>query len=97
MPLDESVVAAVANYNFKANSERATQNMDAHQQRLQLIAESSIGQIVNKMNSLDISEAVAVSKVASSDLAGKITALTAAVAANQQLLKGAQTTPPETG
>jgi hypothetical protein len=94
MPLDESVVAAVANYNFKANSERATQNMDAHQQRLQLIAESSIGQIVNKMNSLDISEAVAVSKVASSDLAGKITALTAAVAANQQLIKGATGTPP---
>ena len=93
MPLDESVVAAVANYNFKANSERATQNMDAHQQRLQLIAESSIGQIVNKMNSLDISEAVAVSKVASSDLAGKTTALTAAVAANQQLIKGATGTP----
>ena len=93
MPLDESVVAAVANYNFKANSERATQNMDAYQQRLQLIAESSIGQIVNKMNSLDISEAVAVSKVASSDLAGKITALTAAVAANQQLIKGATGTP----
>ena len=93
MPLDESVVAAVANYNFKANSERATQNMDAHQQRLQLIAESSIGQIVNKMNSLDISEAVSGSKVASSDLAGKITALTAAVAANQQLIKGATGTP----
>ena len=97
MPLDDSVVAAVANYNFKANAERSTQNMDAHQQRLQLIAESSIGQIVKGINSLDISEAVAQSKVANSDLAGKVAALSAAIASNQQVMKGAQSTPPETG
>lgn len=87
--LEPSVVAAVSNYNFKANSERATQNMDAHQQRLQLIAESSIGQIVNKMNSLDITEAVATSKVASSDMAGKLAALAAAIAANKQIITAA--------
>ena len=92
--LDDSIISAVSNYDLKANAERATQNMDAHQHALQLIGQSSLGQIVNKMNSLDISEAVAVSKVASSDLAGKLAALTAAVAANMQMIKGAVGTPP---
>jgi hypothetical protein len=97
MPLDPTIIEAVANYNFKANAERSTQNMDAHQQRLQLLAEASLAQQLNRMNSLDPEEAAAISGVVSSDLAEKIGELSGAVASAQQLMKGAQTTLPETG
>ena len=96
MALDTTIVEAVANYNFKSNAERATQNMDAHQQRLQLLAESSLGQILNKMNTLDPTEAASISGVVSSDLAEKIGELSGAVAGAQQLMKGAGNTPPVT-
>jgi len=97
MALNDTVIEAVANYNFKSNSERATQNMDAHQQRLQLLAEASLAQQLNRMNSLDPTEAAAISGVVSSDLAEKIGELSGAVASAQQLMKGAQTTIPQTG
>lgn len=97
MALNDTIIEAVANYNFKSNSERGTQNMDAHQQRLQLLAEASLAQQLNKMNSLDPTEAAAISGVVSSDLPEKIGELAGAVAASQQLMKGAQTTLPETG
>jgi len=64
---------------------------------LNLIAESSLGQIVNRMNSLDPTEAAAVSTVVRSDLAKAIADLSGAVAGIQQMMKGAQTTNPVTG
>ena len=97
MALNQDVIEAVANYNFKSNAERATQNMDAHQQRLQLLAEASLAQQLNRMNSLDPAEAASISGVVSSDLSEKIGELSAAVASSQQLMKGAQTTIPVTG
>ena len=97
MPLDPGVLDAVTNANFKALAEQSTMNMLGHQQRLQLIAESSIGQILNRMNALDPEEAAAISGVVSSDLAEKIGELSGAVASAQQLMKGANTTLPETG
>lgn len=96
MALNTDIIEAVANYNFKSNAERSTQNMDAHQQRLQLLAEASLAQQLNRMNSLDPTEAAAISGVVSSDLAEKIGELSGAVASAQQLMKGAQTTPPPT-
>ncbi len=68
-----------------------------HRARLDLIAESSLGQILNRMNALDPSEAASISGVVSSDMAEKMGELSAAVANAQQLMKGAQTTLPETG
>lgn len=97
MPLDDSILAAVANANFKSMAELATQNTLAHQQRLQLLSEASLGQILNRMNSLDPAEAASISGVVSADLAEKIGELSGAVANSQQLMKGAQTTLPETG
>ena len=97
MALNTDIIEAVANYNFKSNSERATQNMDAHQQRLQLLAEASLAQQLNKMNTLDPTEAASIAGVVSSDMAEKMGELSAAVANAQQLMKGAQTTLPETG
>ncbi len=97
MALNETVIEAVANYNFKANAERQTVNADSHQNRLQLLAEASLAQQLNRMNSLDPAEAASISGVVSSDLAEKLGELAGAVANSQQLMKGAQTTLPETG
>ena len=97
MALDESIVAAVANSNFKTSAERQVTNADSHQNRLQLLAEASLAQQLNRMNSLDPTEAAAINKVQGSDLASKMASLTAAIASSQQTVKGAQSTPPETG
>lgn len=97
MPLDEAILSAVANANFKTMAEMATQNAISHQQRLQLISESSLGKILENMNTLDPTESAGISGVISSDLAETISQLAGAVANSQQLMKGAQTTLPETG
>lgn len=97
MALDPTIVEAVANYNFKANTERATLNMDAHQQRLQLLAEASLAKQLETMNTIGPSEAVSEGKLINSDLAAKFSELGGSISAIQQLLKGAQTTRPETG
>ena len=97
MALDAGVLDAVTNANFKSIAEMGTLNALGHQNRLNLIAESSLGQILNRMNSLDPEEAASISGVVSSDLAEKIGELSGAVASAQQLMKGAQTTIPVTG
>ena len=96
MALDQGVLDAVTNANFKSIAEMGTLNALAHQNRLNLIAESSLGQILNRMNSLDPEEAASISGVVSSDLSEKLGEMSAAVANAQQLIKGAQTTPPPT-
>ena len=95
--LDPAVLAAVANGNFKTIAEMGTYNALAHQNRVNVLAEASLGQILNRMNSLDPEEAASISGVVSSDLAEKIGELSGAVASAQQLMKGAQTTMPQTG
>jgi len=97
MALDQGVLDAVTNSNFKTIAEMGTLNALGHQNRLNLIAESSLGQILNRMNALDPEESAAISGVVSSDLAEKMGELSAAVASAQQLMKGAQTTIPVTG
>jgi hypothetical protein len=72
-------------------------NALSHQNRLQLIAESSLGTILEKMNTLDVAEAAGVAGVINADLAEIIGQLSGAVANAQQLMKGAQSTLPETG
>lgn len=94
--LDPGVVESVINSNFKVLAEQVATNAAAHQNRLNLIAESSIGQIINRMNAIDPTEAVSVANVGRSDLSQAIAALGAAVAGIQQIVKGAQTTPPVT-
>ena len=97
MALDESIRDAVANANFKAIAEMATINALHAQNRMQLISEASLGKILENMNTLDPTEAQGINTVISSDLAKKIGELSGAVASAQQLMKGAQTTLPETG
>ena len=97
MALDQGVLDSTVNSNFKTIAEMQTVNALGHQNRMNAIFESSIGQIVNKMNTLDPTEAASVAGVVSSDLAEKVAELGTAVAGIQQLMKGAQTTLPETG
>lgn len=97
MPLDAGIVDSVTNANFKAMAEMQVTNALQHQNRMNAIFESSIGQIVNKMNTLDPTEAASVRTVSESGLAKSLSDLGAAVSGIQQMLKGAQTTLPETG
>jgi len=92
MAIDQGVLDSVTNANFKTLAEQVSSNAASHQNRLQLIAESSLGQNLNRMNALDPEEAASISMVN-----GKIGDLGAQIAAVQQLIKGAQTTLPETG
>ena len=97
MALDQGVLDAVTNANFKSVAEMGTLAALGHANRLNLIAESSLGQILNRMNALDPEEAASIAGVVSSDLSEKLGELSSAVANAQQLMKGAQTTLPETG
>lgn len=108
MALDQGVIDSVTNANFKTVAEAASvglaqamavqaQNLASHQQRLNLLAESSLAQMLNKMNALDPEEAASISKVEKSDLGKIISELGSQIAGLQQMLKGAQTTLPETG
>lgn len=97
MALDQGIIDSVTNTNFKSIAEMQTVNALGHQNRMNAIFESSIGQIVNKMNTLDPTESAAISGVVSSDLAKEVAQLGAAVTSIMQYMKGGQTTLPETG
>ncbi len=96
MALSEDIVSAVANSNFKSMAEMQLTNALSHQQRLQILAESSLGTVLERMNTLDPTEAAGVSGVVAADLAEVIGQLSGAVANAQQLMKGAGNTPPVT-
>ena len=96
MALDPGILDAVTNSNFKTIAEMATINLIGHQNRLQMIAESSLGKILENMNTLDPTEAAGIAGVVNADLAEIIGSLSSAVANAQQLMKGAGNTPPVT-
>ena len=81
MALNEDILQAVANANFKSNAELATQNLLAHTNRLQILAEKALAKSLESMDTVQSTEMDA----------------GALVAQLQQILKGAQTTPPQTG
>ena len=97
MAIDAGIMDSVTNSNFKIMAESATQNMVSHQNRLNMLAESSLAQMLNKMNGLDPKEAVSITKVDEARLAEKIAMAGQAVASIQASLKGAQSTNPQTG
>jgi len=80
MALDASIIEAVSNANFKSMAELAVQNVLGHQQRLQILAEKSLAKSLESMDTVQTTEMDA----------------GAMVAQLQQLLKGAQSTPPVT-
>ena len=106
--LDPSVVAGVTNANFKVLSEAtsfgvaqaqglAAQNATSHQNRVNVIAEAFLAESVLARAGVDPSEAAGLKKVTESDLARTLADLAASVAQIQQMMKGAQSTRPETG
>lgn len=105
MPVNETVVEAVGINNVKTIGEAAAaatalsfQNSVAHQNRMNILAESAMGSIVKKLTEVDITEAVAVLKATSgNEVATGIAQLAAALSSGQQGVKAAQTTPPPTG
>ena len=96
MALDQGVIDSVVNSNFKTLAEQVASNVASHQQRLHLLAESSLGQILNKMNALDPMEAKAASMVGRSNQSAQAQADALAAAIAQILTKAGQTTPPVT-
>jgi hypothetical protein len=107
MALNETIVEDVANSNFKvvANATAsgvaqagsiAALNAASHQHALNLISAASITESVMQRAGIDISEATAEKKVSEADLARSVTEMGSAIAALQQIIKTALSTPPVT-
>lgn len=96
MPIDQGTLDGVNNVNVKTLGETQTVNYLAHQNRTFLLAEASLAQQLNRMNSLDPAESAAIQGVVGADLAKALGNLAAMVSNTQQMLKGAQSTPPPT-
>ena len=102
--LDESTLESVSNANYKTIGEsgafyqaQAMANHVASQNRLGILAESALGSVVKNMNEVDPAQALSLVKAnTGNDLSAQLAQLGAAVAAIQQQMKGAQSTPPET-
>lgn len=105
MPVNESVVDAVSINNVKTLGEAAAhstalafENAVSHQNRMNIIAESAVGNIVKNLTEVDPAQAVAILKATSgNEVAATIAQLAAALSSGQQGTKAAQTTPPVTG
>lgn len=103
MPADQGIIDSVSNDNVKTVAGQpavlanlSLQNLVAHQNRMHIIAEAATGNIVRRMTELDPSEAASILKTTQADLPAQVAGLAEAIAAIQQQMKGAQTTPPPT-
>jgi len=96
MPLDESIIASVANSNFKTMSEIGVQNVLSHQNRLQLLAEKSLAKSLESMDHISVEEGLGLSAAQRGDLTKALAELTAILSLTQQSAKIAQSTPPQT-
>ena len=82
--------------NAVANQQAVLSEQLANTQAMNNVRLSSVGQITNRMNSVDPLEASAVSRVHRTPSGDSGTDAATIVALAQQLMKGAQTTPPVT-
>lgn len=97
MPVNEQIVDSVAGANLKTLGDGPAfyQNMGfanavSHQQRLNLLAETSLASAIRSV-------ATTPSEESGGDLPALIVSLLSALGSNQQAAKVAQTTPPVTG
>ena len=97
MAIDEGMMDSITNANLKVLAESATQNMLSHQNHANMLAQSSLAQMLNKLNGLDAREATSIIKVDESGLAKQVADMGMAISSIQSLLKGAQTNNPQTG
>lgn len=107
MALDQTIVDDVANSNFKvvANAAAtgmaqamalAAQDAVSHQRIINGLRETAFAEATLQRAGIDPSEAAATKKVTESDLGRTVSELGAVVASLQQMIKTAQSTPPET-
>ena len=96
MALDQGVLDSVVNSNFKTLAEQVSSNVASHQNRLQILAEKSLAKSLESMDTTSVPEGLGISAAQRGDLSKTIADLSAAVAGIQQMMKGAQTTPPPT-
>lgn len=100
IPAFDTLPDAQGNLNFKMFTDAAaavpllmSQNAAAHANRVSVLAESLVSAWGNRLVKADVTEAVATVKM----LTGRdSTGIAEAIALAQQLMKGAQTTPPVT-
>ena len=95
MPLDETIVAAVGNANFKSMAEMGVQNALLSQQRLQIMGETALGKVLDDMRTTSVPEGLGLSAAQRGDLSKTITELAGAVASIQNMLQAPRT--PSTG
>lgn len=93
-----AVTAGITLQNQAANQQRQQDNATASTLRLNEIANQATGVLLKRIAEVDVVEAAA-TRVAgqAGDLPSLLASLNTAIAAIQQALKGAQTTPPQTG
>lgn len=94
--LDESTLQAVNNANFKSVAEMGVLNALAHQNRMNILAESFIAKSVENIHSTSVEEGLGSAAASRGDLSKIMAELGNVVATLQQSMKGAQTTPPPT-
>lgn len=92
---DQTAANSIA--GFTQVAQHAAQNAVANQQAMNALGLSIVARNTDTILNLQPAEAQATVGVLTSGLSGKLAELGTAVAAIQQSLKGAQTTPPETG
>jgi hypothetical protein len=96
MALMEDVVQSVANSNFKNMAEMGVQNALSHQHRLNIMAETALGKVLDDMRTTSVPEGLGLAAAQRGDLSKQIMDLSAAVSAMQAQIKAGQTTPPVT-
>ena len=102
--LDPGVVSSVINANFKSIGDQPalianamSMSMQAHNNATNLIREGVLMEALGQRAGLDTTEATAARTIATADLGRSLSEIGAGIAAIQQMVKGAQTTPPVTG
>lgn len=108
---DPGILQSVADGNLKTIAEAgsfavanmmqaialATQESVASMGRRGAMADAAMGASIKAMNEMDPQQAIALSKAIPADQAGILAQLGTTVAALQEIVKAAQTTPPQTG
>jgi hypothetical protein len=97
MPLNDSIVEDVANSDFKVVAQMGTLDALSHQRAMNLIRETAVGKTIEALHNISVAEGLGIAAAQRGDLSKSIADLGAAVSGIQQMVKGAQTTPPQTG
>lgn len=104
MPIPEGTYDSVNAGNVKTIGDAlqqviimGMQNAAAHQNRVNVLAESQLAAHGKNAAELDPEQAAAIRGVVGADLAKTVADLAAAVSSMQASIKGGQTVPPETG